>query len=77
MAIVPTVMTRNDLISVGYMLTDAVAVATMLVFGAALGALVWTAGPPRAPSSATADARGRHSAPGIVARPEGFEPPTY
>jgi hypothetical protein len=46
MAIVPTVATRHELISAGFGLTDAVAFASMLGFGAALGALVWKAAPP-------------------------------
>jgi hypothetical protein len=45
MAMVPTVATRHELISAGFKLTDAVAVAAMLGFGAALGALVWKAAP--------------------------------
>jgi hypothetical protein len=46
MAMVPTLATRHELISTGFKLTDAVAVAAMLGFGAALGALVWKAAPP-------------------------------
>jgi Dolichyl-phosphate-mannose-protein mannosyltransferase len=44
-ALVPTVATRGGLISPSFPLTDAVAVAAMLGFGAALGALVWKAIP--------------------------------
>lgn len=50
MAMVPTVATRSELISPGFELTDAVAVAAMLGFGAALGVLVWRAAPPAAES---------------------------
>ena len=52
-AMVPTVVTRQGLIAPGFELTDAVAVAAILGFGAALGALVWRAAPPpRGPASA-------------------------
>lgn len=44
-AMVPTVATRGGLISPGFALTDAVAVAAMLGFGSALGVLVWKAVP--------------------------------
>ncbi len=46
MAMVPTLATRHELVSAGFRLTDAVAVAAMLGFGAALGMLVWKAAPP-------------------------------
>lgn len=50
-AMVPTVATRGELLSGTVTLTDAVAVAAMLAFGAALGALVWSSSrlviPPR------------------------------
>ena len=46
MAMVPTLVTRHELVSAGFRLTDAVAVAAMLGFGAALAILVWKAAPP-------------------------------
>ncbi len=47
MAMVPTLATRQALISADFALTDAVAVAVMLVCGVALGTLVWKAVPAR------------------------------
>lgn len=46
MAVVPTVATRHVLIAPGFALTDAVAVATIIGFAAALGTQVWRATPP-------------------------------
>ena len=57
MAMVPTLATRHALISVDFALTDAFAVALMLVCGAALGALVWKAAPAPSPTRRDAVAR--------------------
>jgi len=70
MAMVPTVATRQGLISGGFVLTDTVAIAAMLGFGIALGLLVWRAFPPL--SDAVTDPGIRRSDPPGVA---GFADP--
>jgi hypothetical protein len=60
-AIVPTVATRNGLISVGFPLTDAVAVVSMLGFGGALGVLVWSSRSPVGPEARTDESIRRRS----------------